>query len=368
MREAERAVRSLGHLLSWFVAPAIGAAAGVVYCAVFNIGVPAHMALRGALIGTPILLYERSLLLPRWRDQVRRAATPIFAVTTMLIYGLMIVGGNFITNAALHGLGLMDSSRVMMIMTESGFAYAFVASALVIFVFRVRDLIGPGVFANLLLGLYHRPLHEERIFLFLDISGSTAFADRHGDLAAQEYLGQIFNALAGPVRRSGGSIDDYVGDMALVTWTMRRGLENAACLRCVAAFTEVIERDATVWKVRFGQVPRFRAALHCGPVVTAEIGLERHKIAYFGDAVNTTARLEVLSKALGTSVLISADLAGRLGPLPEGFSTQDLGMHAIRGREEALAVVAIGLPFADAPSQPYRVIAPENLAPAQGVH
>lgn len=134
-------------------------------------------------------------------------------------------------------------------------------------------------------------------------------------------------------------------------------------LRSVAAFTNVIERDAAAWKARFGQVPQFRAALHCGSVVTAEIGLERHKIAYFGDAVNITARLEALSKALGASVLISADLAGRLGPLPEGFSALDLGVHPIRGREEPLAVVSVGLSQANARARPFELVAPENLAP-----
>ena len=88
-------------------------------------------------------------------------------------------------------------------------------------------------------------------------------------------------------------------------------------------------------------MPEFRAALHCGPVVTAEIGLERHKIAYFGDVVNTTARLEALSKTLGVHVLVSADLLQRLGPLPEDLVAEDLGAHTLRGREEPLAVAAI---------------------------
>jgi adenylate cyclase len=144
-----------------------------------------------------------------------------------------------------------------------------------------------------------------------------------------------------PVRRSRGSIDDYIGDMALVTWTIQRGARDAACLRCIFDFADVIAANAAAWQARFGQVPEFRAALHCGSVVVAEIGFERHKIAYFGDVVNTTGRLEALTKVLGVPVIVSADLLACLGELPADLVAEDLGTHAIRGRNERLAVSAI---------------------------
>jgi adenylate cyclase len=333
---------AMHNLRFWFVAPVLGALAGLLYAGVFNAGTLTGSAIRGAFIGSPILLYERGFLLPYWRDRIRQAATPLFAIATLATYAAMIVLGNALAGTLLHHVfGHMHSARAAMFMTEAGFAYALGVSGVIVFVFRVRDLIGPSVFTNLLIGRYHRPISETRIFLFLDVSGSTQFADRHGDLAAQAYLGQIFNALAAPVRRSGGSIDDYIGDMALVTWTMKRGAKDAACLRCVLDFAATLAADAATWRDRFGQVPEFRAALHCGSVVTAEIGFERHKIAYFGDVVNTTARLEALSKTLGVTILVSADLLACIGPLPDDLVAEDLDFHAIRGRNEPLAVAAI---------------------------
>ncbi|SDA20811.1 Adenylate cyclase, class 3 [Methylobacterium sp. UNC378MF] len=328
----------------WFllVAPGLGALAGLLYGAIFGIAPLTGTAIRGAIIGTPILLYERRMLAPHLRDHIRGLATPLFLLATVALYIALIVVGNAVASTVLNQLfRFMYSERNAMLMSQSGLLYALGISALVVFVFRVRDLIGPGVFANLLIGRYHRPISEERIFLFLDVTGSTRFADRYGDRAAQAYLGQIFNALALPVARARGSIDDYVGDLALVTWTIERGLRDAACLRCVFAFQERLAAEAESWRDRFGQVPQFRAALHCGPVVTAEIGLERHKIAYFGDVVNTTARLEALSKTLGVDVLVSADLLARMGPLPDDLVAEDLGAHALRGRAEPLAVAAI---------------------------
>ena len=332
----------LHRFMFWLVAPALGAVAGLVYSAIFQVETLTGSALRGAFIGSPILLYERGFLGPLWRDRLRGTATPIFALITIATYAAMILLGNAAAGTVLHHFfGYMPSAPDAMTMSTSGFIYSLGVSALTVFVFRLRDLIGPGLFLSLLLGRYHRPTNEERVFLFLDVSGSTHFADRHGDLAAQAYLGQIFNALALPVRRSRGSIDDYIGDMALVTWKIDRGTRNAACLRCVFDFANEIADNAMAWKARFGQVPQFRAVLHCGSVVTAEIGFERHKISYFGDVINTTARLEALSKSLGESVLVSADLLNRIGALPSDLSARDLGLHAIRGRSEELAVAAI---------------------------
>lgn len=327
----------------WFAAPALGALAGILYDVVFDADTLVGSALRGAFIAAPILLYERGSFLPRWRDRIRRGPTPVFGAATIATYAILIVLGNALAGTLLHRFfGYMHSPREAMMLSRSGFLYSLGASAVIVFVLRVRDLIGPAVFRSLLLGRYHRPISEQRIFLFLDVAGSTRFADHHGDMAAQAYLGQIFNALAAPVRRSRGSIDDYIGDMALITWTLDRGTRDAACLRCVFDFTAAIAAEASTWITAFGEVPRFRAALHCGPVVTAEIGFERRKITYFGDVVNTTARLESLSKRLDVPVLVSEHLLACIGALPEDLVVEKLGVHAIAGREEPLAVAAIG--------------------------
>lgn len=95
-------------------------------------------------------------------------------------------------------------------------------------------------------------------------------------------------------------------------------------MRCVFDIQATVESNRDMWLSRFGEVPRLRFAIHGGPVITAEIGVDHHKITYFGDTVNTTSRLESLSKMLGHPVLISADLAHRL-VLPERRSQRISG-------------------------------------------
>ena len=48
------------------------------------------------------------------------------------------------------------------------------------FFLQVSDRFGPGVLLNFLLGKYHTPKEEKRIFMFLDIKSSTTIAERFG--------------------------------------------------------------------------------------------------------------------------------------------------------------------------------------------
>src|SRR5260370_41124636 len=99
-------------------------------------------------------------------------------------------------------------------------SFGLAGLVVVMLALRLKDLIGAEVLLSLLTGRYHNPIAEERVFLFIDVAGSTQFAERFGDLRAQEYLGRFFATLAEPVRRHRGSIDDYVGDLAIVTWPL----------------------------------------------------------------------------------------------------------------------------------------------------
>ena len=127
----------------------------------------------------------------------------------------------------------------------------------------------------------------------------------------------------------------------MITWPFASGVRDARCVACVAAILAAIGRDETRWRERFGQVPRFRAALHGGSVVTAEVGVDRHKISYFGDVLNATGRMEALCRTLDTPILISSDLLDALPALPAGVATRSLGAHTIKGRDQGLAVFAI---------------------------
>jgi class 3 adenylate cyclase len=137
----------------------------------------------------------------------------------------------------------------------------------------------------------------------------------------------------------------YVGDAVIVTWPLtgqaRDGRGPAAqCLDCFFAVEERIERRAASYRDAFGCVPRFRGALHAGPVVISECGESRRQIAYFGDSMNVTARLQERAKAAGRSLLVSAELLQRVRAGPD-LRIEALGKAALRGRAAAVEVFAV---------------------------
>lgn len=327
----------------WVVMLLLGAGAGFLYDWLFSrSGTPMTAMIYGTCTSGVVVAYERGLMLSFVRRRIQRLPSLLYILCSETILVALIaignaLGGLVVWSLELSRFGLAEAVTLPL----NVLIYAFIVTAVFVFVMRLRDLIGTQVFFNLLLGRYHRPVKEDRIFLFIDIAGSTAYAGTHGDLRAQQYIGAIFAAFAEPVRRYRGEIDDYIGDLAVITWRHARGAKDGACIRCLFAILDEIDGAAADWQRRFGQVPRLRAALHGGSIVTAEIGIDRHKIAYFGDVVNTTSRLEALSRSLDAPFLISSELLRRLPPLPENIQVRSLGNHALRGRDNHLAVSAL---------------------------
>ena len=87
-------------------------------------------------------------------------------------------------------------------------------------------------------------------------------------------------------------------------------------------------------------VPGFRAGLHAGHVVISECGSSRRQLAYFGDTVNVTARLQEHCKEAGRNLLVSAELSRHMRPKPD-FLVEPLGQAQLRGRAAAIEVFAV---------------------------
>jgi adenylate cyclase len=67
------------------------------------------------------------------------------------------------------------------------------------FVDDINHLLGQNVLLNFITGRYHRPRLEQRVFLFIDIEGSTALAERLGELAFHRLVGCFVLDIAAPI-------------------------------------------------------------------------------------------------------------------------------------------------------------------------
>ncbi|WP_082524085.1 adenylate/guanylate cyclase domain-containing protein [Methylobacterium sp. Leaf399] len=330
---------TIGTATFWIVIAAAGACFGAVFGFLFKEGPTVAGMIFGACVGGVAIAYERGVLFPSYSRRLRLLPTPAYLVAAELSLLLVVLVGMTVTGSLMWTLGLTDKTLLQAATPQpASVLYALAVSALLVSVLRVRELLGSGTFANILLGRYHRPVSEERVFLFLDLVGSTTYAEKHGDLAAQELLKAVFSAIAEPVRRHRGQVDDYIGDQVIISWPLVRGIEQARCVACVFAVRRTLGNDRDWWITRFGVVPELRAALHGGSVVTAEVGVDRHKIAYFGDVMNATSRLEGLCRTTGRPVLISDAVLARMPVLPDGIEAEELGLHSLRGRSGTMVV------------------------------
>jgi adenylate cyclase len=214
----------------------------------------------------------------------------------------------------------------------AGFAYSFLET--------VNHLLGQNVLVNFATGRYYRPRREERVFLFIDMVGSTALAERLGELAFHRLVNRFVVDLSEAIAARRGEIHKFVGDEVIATWRLPDGLAGG---RCVAACFDALDRlaeRAPFYRRDFGAAVECRAGLHCGPVVAGEMGSLKREIAFLGDTVNTTARVKDLCRQTGDRVLASAALLDRL-ELPAGIEKRPLGDLRLRGKQSEVALYAL---------------------------
>ncbi len=203
----------------------------------------------------------------------------------------------------------------------------------------VSDKYGPGGLRKFLLGRYFRPRSEERIFMFMDLKGSTTIAEQLGELRYFQFIQRVFQDVTPVLLETRGEIYQYVGDEVIVSWTVREGLQNLNCIRCFQEVKQHLEDLSPGYEKDFGVVPEFKAGLHVGRSIVGEIGVIKRDIAYSGDVLNTAARIQGKCNELGAKLLVSEDLARRLPT--ESLSLSPKGKVALRGKAEAMELFGL---------------------------
>ncbi len=240
--------------------------------------------------------------------------------------------------AILAGLVLMrwsmpypNASRVPEFLADIAFSFALLATASSYL--SIDRLLGKGNLWRLMIGRYHRPREESRLFLFLDMEGSTAAAERLGAPRFLELLASAVLDATPPILESRGEIHRYIGDEIVVTWPIARADDAVKGAIATIAALDALAPD---YVARFGIAPRFRGGLHGGAVAVGEIGDVRREIVYLGDAVNVAKRLETEAGARRARLLVSGDVVAGLRDAGLRARLTDLGEIPIAGRAAPL--------------------------------
>jgi adenylate cyclase len=221
------------------------------------------------------------------------------------------------------------------------YVFWLIVVALTLIALQINDKYGPGVFGSFLLGKYFHPKREERIFMFLDLRGSTTIAEKLGESAYFNFLKDLFRDVTPGILDSKGEIYQYVGDEVVISWKNTVGVAKANCIQCYLNIQQILFEKRSYYQEKYhGIVPEFKAGLHSGYVMVGEIGIVKREIAYSGDVLNTTARIQSKCNELGVNILLSKNLKQRLN-LPESMDIIPIGELPLRGKQEAVMLYTL---------------------------
>ena len=297
-------------------------------------------ALTSLLIATPIVFFEVRRARLNSLGWMRRLPLAGYFIVKVVFYCVVIVAG-LILARLLMSIGTRHFVVFDPIFRNSVF-FAIGMSVVGNLIVETGRLLGFSTLKNLLLGRYARPRNEQKAFLLIDMKDSTGLAEKLGAIRFHELLNAFFRDVADAAMECDAEIHKYVGDEVILTWPAGPALKEGDCLACPFLARQNIARNAARSRDRFGAVPGFRAALHCGEIVAGEIGDVRREIAYVGDTLNVAARLLDASKDLRRDVLVSADLLA-LARLPPDLEAEPLPTLSIRGRDAPLEIAALSL-------------------------
>jgi adenylate cyclase len=212
-----------------------------------------------------------------------------------------------------------------------------------LFYSEVSENLGLFVLHNFFVGKYHKPIEEERVFMFLDMKSSTTIAENLGHVKYFEMLKEYYSDLSNPIIHYSGEIYQYIGDEIVVSWKIKNGLKDNNCLNCFFAMKESLSKQSEKYQSQFGILPTFKAGFHFGRVTTGEIGVIKKDIIFTGDVLNTTARIQGLCNDYNVDILISDQLRNKMD-IESEFNIQSQGIHELRGRNETIKLFTIGSP------------------------
>jgi adenylate cyclase len=121
----------------------------------------------------------------------------------------------------------IEASKLFTPVYILSFITYFVTAILFInFILQVNRKFGPGNLLKLITGKYCTPKIENRIFMFMDLRGSTAIAEKLGHNKYSKLMQNCYHDLTDVVINYKASIYQYVGDEVVLCWDMKDGLKD----------------------------------------------------------------------------------------------------------------------------------------------
>jgi adenylate cyclase len=178
------------------------------------------------------------------------------------------------------------------------------------------------------------------IILVSDIKGFTRLSEviPHDELA--QAIGSWYGYCDQVLTEHGAAIDKFIGDAVLAYWTDTTPNARKWALSAAKYLRESCDLIQEQMKSTFdehGMSFTSGVALHLGEVSWGQLG--QGGLTMLGDAVNTTFRIQALTRSLGSDVVVSSDF---LNGWKDGRKyCRALGTHELKGRKATVDLYAV---------------------------
>ncbi len=223
---------------------------------------------------------------------------------------------------------------------QRDFLFTFLFIILMLFILQIILLIGRANFLRLILGLYHQPREVSRIFMFVDLKGSTSIAEKLTNKEFSAFVKDYFYDISDAIMMFSGEVYQYVGDEIIVVWPIRS--KNLNCIRSFFKMVEIIEGKKNNYQSKYGIIPEFKAGIHVGQVIVTSVGKQKKELVYHGDVLNTTSRIEGKCNELKQKLLISEDMLNYIN-FEKDFVVEEKGEIELRGKAHKLNLYGVKL-------------------------
>lgn len=218
--------------------------------------------------------------------------------------------------------------------------FAFISSYIITFIRSVHKKFGSRVLINTLLGKVQDPVEEERVFMFLDLKSATTLAEELGNFSYSSFLRDYFRLVSNCCAENRGEIYQFAGDGVIISWPIKSCRKIPHPMNCFHDLKDCFRRTRRKFEREYGHFPQFKAAMHVGRVIATEVGNFGSEMAYHGDTLNTTARLQSLCNLLKKDCLVTETFVRKmphLGP----FQLTEHGAFQLKGKNRDLEVFSI---------------------------
>jgi len=221
-----------------------------------------------------------------------------------------------------------------------GIVYWGFTISLALFVLQINEKFGQGVLLNFLIGKYHRPKEERRIFMFMDLKSSTTYAEKLGHIRYSQLIQDCFFDLTDIVTDYEASIYQYVGDEVVLSWNIDKGIQHGNCVNAFFAYDNYLQNRRAYYLNKYGVVPEFKAGMNVGDVTVAEVGEIKKELAYHGDVLNTASRIQDQCNQYQRKLLVSRQMKTHCEKEPK-YSFESLGTIVLKGKTKSVDIFAV---------------------------